>query len=254
LNKIRLIIDPPMSGVTNMARDEALLSLAAKTGNTTLRFYQWEEPTVSLGYFQSHRDREHHETSLHCPWVRRATGGGAIVHANELTYSFVVPTSNQLPGAAPWCYEQFHQTFVKAISDRIELTRCQTTQKQTPEPFLCFQRRYENDVLASYESEGQSTAKVMGSAQRRRDGALLQHGSILLSRCDEAPELVGVNDLATSFPDELNPSDLISAWSPELEETLKCSLVDTQFSIREAEIAKKFEVERFANSRWNEKR
>ena len=75
-----LIIDPPASGAWNMAVDEALLIDAADSGIATLRFYQWDVPTLSLGYFQAYDDRHQHAASGDCVCVRRQTGGGAIVH------------------------------------------------------------------------------------------------------------------------------------------------------------------------------
>ena len=76
----RLIVDPPASGAWNMAVDEALLESVADGGPATLRFYQWSEPTLSLGYFQPYADREQHEASRELTVVRRSTGGGALIH------------------------------------------------------------------------------------------------------------------------------------------------------------------------------
>src|SRR5687767_6703039 len=96
----RLIIDPPAEGSWNMAVDEALLESAADSGEITLRFYEWSRATLSLGYFQSHAERSGHTASLACPMVRRSTGGGAIVHDQELTYSLVVPMDGRSHSAA----------------------------------------------------------------------------------------------------------------------------------------------------------
>ena len=74
-----------------MAVDETLLFDAAENGTATLRFYSWDEPTLSLGYFQRYADREQHTASRTCAVVRRQTGGGAILHDRELTYSLALP-------------------------------------------------------------------------------------------------------------------------------------------------------------------
>jgi lipoate-protein ligase A len=89
--EIRLLMDEPRRGSLNMALDEALMESVLRTSVPCWRFYFWERPTVSLGYFQTHRDRGLHAASAGCDWVRRVTGGGAIVHDRELTYSMVVP-------------------------------------------------------------------------------------------------------------------------------------------------------------------
>src|SRR5687767_13677741 len=92
---LRLLIDPPASGAWNMAVDEALLASAA-AGVATLRFYTWSQPTLSLGYFQHAHQRDAHAASRSCPLVRRASGGGAILHDRELTYSLAVPLRQRL--------------------------------------------------------------------------------------------------------------------------------------------------------------
>src|SRR5436190_15116613 len=98
MESLRLIIDPPLIGPMNMAIDEALLESAATDGVATLRLYQWSEPTLSLGYFQAAEERERHQASTNCPLVRRASGGGAILHDRELTYSLALPEKS--PSAA----------------------------------------------------------------------------------------------------------------------------------------------------------
>ncbi|MEM6330787.1 MAG: lipoate--protein ligase family protein, partial [Planctomycetota bacterium] len=87
----RLIVDPPQPGARNMAVDEALLDAAAAGAGATLRLYRWSSPTLSLGYFQPLAARAAHPASAGCPCVRRHSGGGAIVHDHELTYSLAVP-------------------------------------------------------------------------------------------------------------------------------------------------------------------
>src|SRR3954447_24341632 len=92
----RLIIDPRAPGPHNMAVDEALLIDAAEHNTAALRFYSWNEPTLSLGYFQNYADRHQHAASLACAVVRRQPGGGAILHDRELTYSLALPTNHPL--------------------------------------------------------------------------------------------------------------------------------------------------------------
>src|SRR3954464_5256758 len=89
-----LIIAAPPDGAWNMALDEALLHRAETDGMATLRFYGWREPTLSLGYFQQHADRALHPASENCTLIRRASGGGAILHDRELTYSIALPKSH----------------------------------------------------------------------------------------------------------------------------------------------------------------
>ncbi len=103
--EFRLLIDPPAPGAWNMAVDEVLLDWSAQSGGYAWRFYRWDEPTLSLGYFQPYEDRQRHPPSRACPAVRRATGGGAILHDAELTYSLAVPAGSPLANRrqAPGC-------------------------------------------------------------------------------------------------------------------------------------------------------
>src|SRR5581483_3820230 len=87
----RVVFDAPRSGAWNMAIDEVLLERAAAQARPQLRIYAWEEPTVSLGYFQRIGERESHPPSRACPLVRRPSGGGAIVHDREITYALAIP-------------------------------------------------------------------------------------------------------------------------------------------------------------------
>jgi len=100
-----------------MAVDEALLEAAAAEGQCTLRFYGWEEPTLSLGYFQTYADRWQHEASSRSAVVRRNTGGGAILHDLELTYSFAVPDRHPLAIDRLGFYHAVHTTLIEVLGE-----------------------------------------------------------------------------------------------------------------------------------------
>ena len=114
----RLLEDFPRDGAENMAIDEALLISADEMSKPTLRFYAWSRPTLSLGYFQKYAHRRYHPASRLCAVVRRSTGGGAIVHDRELTYSFIWPGC-RLPGkeklSRPLATEGLYQTVHEAL-------------------------------------------------------------------------------------------------------------------------------------------
>jgi lipoyl(octanoyl) transferase len=155
-----------------MAIDEHLLLRAAE-GSVALRTYTWSAPTVSLGYFQAAASRPAHLRGL--AYVRRQTGGGAILHDRELTYSLVLPAAHalaQLPTTA--LYDRVHACLSVALAEFGVRTQARG---QCEDPAL----------------DGR---KVVGSAQRRRTRAVLQHGSILLAASDHEPELPGVLELA----------------------------------------------------------
>ena len=189
-----LIFDEPRDGAMNMAIDQVLLESVSAGAPPVLRFYQWAQPTLSLGYFQSLADRDTHAASRALPVVRRSTGGGAIIHDRELTYSLSLPWPNDTEHSNLDIYRSVHGAILRALATfgvqgiPIRLASIGPLLPQAPPPFLCFQRRTDEDLLVH-------GYKVLGSAQRRIHSALLQHGSILLAASIAAPELPGIETL-----------------------------------------------------------
>lgn len=186
----RLIIDSPSSAAWNMALDQAILDSVSAGAGPVLRFYEWDVPTLSLGYFQSLGDRSGHSASHSIPVVRRSTGGGAIVHHHELTYSLTLPITDRAATSVQRIYDRVHSAIRNTMLEfGVALERAGQRPAPPTPPFLCFQRRAEEDLLcAGY--------KVGGSAQRRTARAVLQHGSLLLNVSQFAPELPGITDLS----------------------------------------------------------
>lgn len=205
LTRLRVVHDPPAAGDWNMAADEMMLESVASSGEPILRFYQWQEPTLSLGYFQALEERQAHSASLSCPVVRRSTGGGAILHDRELTYSFALPIKDRWSRAAGELYDVMHDALLAVLAGLgLTAQRCPATNAALQQHFLCFQRRAAGDVLVGEQ-------KVCGSAQRRRQGALLQHGSAILAKSRSAPEIVGLQELGASLTsDELSTRWLVA--------------------------------------------
>jgi len=206
----RLIVDPtPNSGKWNMALDEALLESAVHRGRCTVRIYRWSQPTVSLGYFQRTDEIDPESSWADLPRVRRLSGGGAILHHLEWTYSCTIPPGHpaiRTPGAL---YETAHRQIIDVLKEfgveaalrgsvvrnsfRTSAGACEMNFARPPSAFMCFSRGDARDVVLHGH-------KIVGSAQRRRKGAVLQHGSILLQASPFAPELPGIVDLAGDFP------------------------------------------------------
>ncbi len=178
---LRVIHDPPQDGPCNMASDEVLLDRVGQgISPPTLRFYQWDPPTISLGYFQKYADYEQLPPPAgELAVVRRLTGGGAILHDQELTYSLALPLGHLLLEGGPnQLYELAHDVVITCLGvDGTEAWRgCQTDDSTASRgPFFCFDRRHCFDVLIGQD-------KLAGSAQRRTKLAVLQHGSIMLDR------------------------------------------------------------------------
>jgi lipoate-protein ligase A len=175
----RLVVDAPAGGAWNMAVDEVLLDgVAAGTAPPTLRFYGWTPACLSLGYFQP-LDAVDLDgcRALGVDIVRRPTGGRAILHDREVTYSVVLPAS--MLGHDGGVLPSYHRLSL-ALQDGLRrlgvpatlapATAAPTTALHGP---ACFDRPSAHEILLNGR-------KLVGSAQVRRNGAILQHGSILV--------------------------------------------------------------------------
>jgi lipoyl(octanoyl) transferase len=245
LNSCRLIIDSPGEGAWNMALDEALLEGAQRDGVATVRLYSWSEPTLSLGYFQAQGERAQHRASENCVLVRRASGGGAILHDRELTYSIALPRRHVLARRPGELYDAAHESLNEALVELgVAATRFAGPRQAGDKPFLCFQRREPGDVLGG-------EFKIAGSAQRRQHGAVLQHGSVLLGRSEFAPELPGIAEL---FSSEVNYESLVREWTPRLEAKLKVRFSPTVLPESTIAAAREITQHKFGNSAWTLRR
>jgi len=188
----RLLPYAVADGSHNMAADEVLLESAA-AGMASLRFYGWSVATLSLGYFQPEQ-LPHRDTRLAVlPYVRRLTGGAILVHHQELTYALALPAGPpwQPPGqpVASWL-SRIHALIAAALEDLGVHPQLGPGQDEPAfTGFLCFQHLTAGDLLIGPD-------KVVGSAQRRHRGALLQHGAILLAASPHAPVLPGIRELS----------------------------------------------------------
>jgi lipoyl(octanoyl) transferase len=267
----RLIIDPPAAGSWNMAVDEALLTAAVDGGPATLRLYQWHEPTLSLGYFQRYEDRHQHTASRDCAIVRRQSGGGVILHDRELTYSLTLPPSHPLTHDATALYNAIHNAFIAILSPKLSNSNSRDWQlalhqgdcrvAPSEEPFLCFQRRACGDLLLvpTHATSAEPTAtnsaptayKIMGSAQRRHRGAILQHGSLLIAQSLAAPELPGWQEL-TGTPLPLD--ELIASVVRQLFGLLDCDLTPGELPASIRDMARRIDQEKYSSRSWTARR
>ena len=157
------------SAAINMAIDEALLETAKVP---TIRFYQWDHPALSFGYFGKFGDIDGHDRDI----VRRWTGGGIVFHGEDLTYSIVIPATDTAFGESSMSiYEKTHAAVRMAlveIGQDAELAADPTPAAQhSTFDTQCFANPVRADVLANGR-------KVAGAAQRRTRHGLLQQGSI----------------------------------------------------------------------------
>ena len=245
----RIIIDAvPGGGPWNMAVDEVLLESAWLHGVCSLRLYGWSAATISLGYFQRVDAATFSAELRDLSMVRRLSGGGAILHHNELTYSIALPSSHQLARVGHRLYELVHESIIAVLAERgiAAAVRGGATNvgRQVAvsgkEPFLCFGRKDSLDVL--YQGQ-----KVVGSAQRRRRGAVLQHGSVLLEASPHAPQFPGLCDLEPGFRGD---STLNIAMADSIGALLGPSSEPAVLSVEEIRRGEDLERDRYAKGSW----
>ncbi|WP_339735892.1 biotin/lipoate A/B protein ligase family protein [uncultured Gimesia sp.] len=247
----RLIIEPaPLTGSWNMAVDEALLESAAENGLCSLRWYRWDQPTISLGYFQNNETKDQNETWKGLPRVRRLSGGGAILHHHELTYSFAVPANHPLSQSPPDLYLTIHQPLIDVLATHdLQVAFRGVSFKAESEPFLCFGRGDERDLV--YQGN-----KVLGSAQRRRRGAIVQHGSLLLLTSKYASHFPGLlNQLEqTSLYQEDFLSQLAKEFSQAIAQAIKLPLESQKLTDEELGQARQLEKEKYSREFWTSRK
>ena len=174
-----MLITPPARGAWNMALDESILEhIGHGESNPTLRLYAWTPACLSLGYAQPFADVDMHRLKER-GWevVRRATGGRAILHTDELTYSVIAPSNEpRVEGSILESYNRLAQALLlglKSLEIPVEMKEGKADNGAVPNP-VCF------EVPSTYEITVNGK-KLIGSAQARKKEGVLQHGSLPLT-------------------------------------------------------------------------
>jgi lipoate-protein ligase A len=171
----RLLLARPRSGAENMARDSALQARAARTGETVFSIYSWTRPTLSFGRHQPAAGLYDlgKIRSANVDVVRRPTGGRAILHDREVTYSVTSPVKDAPPLRET--YSRINRVLLEGLTRLgVDAELASPGERaRTPSVRPCFEAPGEGELVAH-------GGKLVGSAQWRDEGALLQHGSILV--------------------------------------------------------------------------
>lgn len=249
----RLLLTDFNSASRNMAIDRAVLVENSK-GNVlpTVRFFRWDPPAISIGYFQSLQEEVDLDTCnrLGVDHVRRITGGGAVFHENELTYSIVIPESHrQIPDNIMKSYGRICGAIIKG------LRHVDMHSKYVPI----------NDIIVDGK-------KISGSAQTRKLKTVLQHGTVLIDvdvdkmfSLLKVPNekikdklIMDVKQRVTSIKhvlgEELDFYQLADSIKKGFEEEFNVNLVEDSLTDREVDLTKKFENEFFSTIEWNHRR
>ncbi len=172
---LQIIQDGPHTGAVNMQRDTELLEQWRPGDPTVLRLYRWQPFTVTYGYHQRDEDFDRQAIDrLGFDLVRRPTGGRAILHAEELTYSVVGPTPSPLFGdTLHSCYMKINEALVGFLRDLGHAAEISGGEDRSEmRQAVCFKSAGQHEIRVAGR-------KIIGSAQRRAEGVFLQHGSIL---------------------------------------------------------------------------
>ncbi len=258
---IRLISQGPNHAFFNMALDEAISeAVRTKLSPPTLRVYQWDRPSLSIGYFQKISD----VNISYCkekdyPVVRRLTGGRAILHDSELTYSFSSPSDHpQFNGGLHDNYSLLSNTLVyglklAGIDAKSSFRKKRSAGHKNP---ACFKS-------VSYGEIAVDGKKIIGSAQKRYSNGFMQHGSILMNLdikelCNTLIENSGENFSAITTINEHLPDVTVDMLKSSLKEAfekqLKVKLISDKPAKFELDLAKRLEEEKYSSREWNFRR
>ncbi len=250
INMLRLITDPPLPGAYNMAADEAVLQCVNKgLSPATLRFYRWEEPTISLGYFQKHEEFKVQDEQISMmPMVRRQTGGGAILHDKELTYSLVLPITDDVERIGiEDMYRIVHDAYITVLSATGVTTGYRGGDDRGNDdrgnaqrgPFFCFSRGHCLDLVIGSD-------KILGSAQRRVKNAVLQHGSLIIKRRF-------LQQQCAELGDDFDIDSFIVKASEIIAGKLGMEIIEAVLNNDESEMIPELK-EKYSGSKWNAQR
>ncbi len=260
----RLIYDGAHDGAHNMARDEAI-SRAVSSGAQppTLRFYAWQPPAISLGYSQ--RIGSVNEARCQADGigiVRRPTGGLAILHADEFTYSIALPVDHPLAaGDVMTSYRRIAEAILEALR-RLgvpEVAANRVPKEQRARSGVCFEAPSDYEVVGAGK-------KLVGSAQWRRVDGVMQHGSLPLFGdiariCDylwDAPPPERVRAHAATLHDVLGYTPtwehVAAVWRDAFADVLGIMFIEEALSAEEIANAEALLREKYANDAWTRRR
>ncbi len=243
--KVRLLPYEVADGPANMAADDVLLEFAQAEHVASLRFYGWLPATLSLGYFQPAADRFKVKSpelgSL--PWVRRATGGSALVHDKEVTYALALPPGPPWQTGESWLV-RMHRIIADALANLgVAAPMTIADEPQVLGDVLCFQKHTAGDLICR-------GAKIAGSAQRKHRQCLLQHGGILLAQSRHTPQLPGLAELSglTIMEDQI-----VAAVKTAFVKETGWELLHADWSEAEQE-RRRLAFGKYRSPIWNERR
>ncbi len=251
----RLILDGACNGYYNMSLDEAILHSYSEFTRPTLRIYGWQHPIISIGYNQDIAQVLKPNTAI--PFVRRLTGGAAILHEKELTYSITCSLEDlDLPRPVKKSYEMlnsFIKEFYKRIGLQAEFAKDVFSQKIGRRENFCFSSCECFDFIIKGK-------KIGGNAQRRKRNLIFQHGSIpyeldfkKIENSIEGTKLLSSRTtcLKELFINTLNLSEISNTFRKSFESIFKINLEPECLSEEERNYCYFLMETKYTTKEWN---
>jgi lipoate-protein ligase A len=227
----------------NMGLDEALL--LSSDAPPTVRFYTWRPETLSIGYFQKLSDIAGHERARRI--VRRITGGGAIHHANELTFSISAPQSHRLyAGPIAPSYVRVHDAIraaLRELSVESELRGERALASDVDGTGMCFHHSTPLDI--AWAGKDGTWRKGVGSAQRRSKGRVLHHGSIKLGTSPLEGRIATLKEHVPTLDVHTLAQTLRTSFERAFEVTLETTVPVESERVSARELGKRYVDARF---------
>jgi len=248
--KVRFIDTKSNNAYLNMAIDEALLTSKLPI----LRFYTWKPTALSIGYFQkitslNKTNLKKHKINL----VRRLTGGNAVLHDKELTYSFIID-EKLMPKSIISSYKKISKGLLQGLKN-LNLTPTLNTKVLTKQKSpVCFNDPSWYEILVKNK-------KIIGSAQKRINKKILQHGAILLSINTKKylslfkNQKTNLKNRITSINNESKTKITLTKLKKAIKQGFKTSLnlqlINSQLTTKELKLAKQLYKDKYSQDNWN---
>ena len=247
----------------NMAIDEAIaISSRAEGSLPAMRFYQWERPALTIGYFQAIKDeidiRRYREDRV--PIVRRITGGRTVLHQHELTYNIVSPIKNPLfPNNIRGAYLVIARGLsaglkILGIDNEIFQPEDNGGRARINRSGFCFSSPSVHEITVSGR-------KIIGSAQRRWSDIFLQQGSIILDRGpkffmagNQTEESEHSTSILESLGREVSVEELRDAILSGFKEELNIEFKEDSLADHEKRLSEKLYLDKYTRDEWNMER
>jgi lipoate-protein ligase A len=251
--KFRLLTTGSSDAYSNMSIDESIMiHVAQNSSPPTIRLYGWQPPAVSIGYFQGLEEEIDLPKckEMGVDYVRRITGGGAVFHESEVTYSLTIHEMNSL---IPKNVLESYKVICSGIIEGLKNLDIEAE-------FVPL-----NDILVNGK-------KISGSAQTRRNHAILQHGTVLMdtdvnkmftilkvpSEKLKDKLISDVKERVTSIKQvlskDVNFENVCSSLASGFARSLNIELENGELSETELSLAGEIKRDRYENSEWNHRR